>query len=96
VIKSESSSLDHVVDTTRGAHHDMDTVLKGADVITDSGTTNAGMDADIHEVTEGHNHFHDLLGKLTGGCENQSLAIANGDIQSLKNANGEGGGFTSS
>mmetsp|Transcript_5328 Transcript_5328/g.11651 ORF Transcript_5328/g.11651 Transcript_5328/m.11651 type:complete len:229 (+) Transcript_5328:268-954(+) len=43
-IQSQRTTVDHVVDTTRRSHNNMDARLKGADVITHSGTSNTGVD----------------------------------------------------
>jgi hypothetical protein len=96
MIKSESSSLNHIIDTTGGTNDDMNAILKSADVVPNSSTTNASVDADVHEVTKGHDDFDDLLSKLTSWSKDQSLAIADSDIQSLENPDGEGGSLPGS
>ena len=64
-VEAQGSALDHVVDTPRSAHHHMHTVLEGADIVTNGGTTHASVDLDVHEVAQGADHFLDLQGKLS-------------------------------
>lgn len=74
----------------------MHTFLEDADIVSDSGTTDAGVHLDIHEVTEGSDHLVDLKSKLSGGGQDDGLASSQLNIQSLQNADGEGGGLASS
>jgi hypothetical protein len=92
----EESSLDHVLDTTRGSDDDLGTVLKSLHVITNAGTTNAGVALDVHEVTDSNNDLLDLLSQLTGWREDQSLALLDVGVKLLKDGNGESGGLSSS
>jgi hypothetical protein len=77
MIKTKSSSLNHIIDTTRSANDDMHTILKGTNIFTDSCATNAGMDLDVHEVSKRHDDFHDLLSKFTSGSKDKSLTVTN-------------------
>jgi hypothetical protein len=72
----------------------MYTSLEGTDVITHGGTTDTGMDLEIHVVTEGDDDLLDLLGKLTGGGEDERLALAKFGVEFGEGTNGKGGGFT--
>lgn len=65
-VQAECTALDHVVDTTRGAHHDVDTFLQGADIVADSGTTDARVDFDAHEVAKSTDDLLDLQGQFAG------------------------------
>lgn len=49
-VQAERPTADHVVRTTRGAHHNVDTVLECADVVSHSGTTHAGMNLQSTEI----------------------------------------------
>jgi hypothetical protein len=70
------------------------TGLKGTNVITDSGTSNAGMNLDLHVVTEGDDNLLNLLGKLTGGGKDKRLALAKLRVELGKGSNRESRGFT--
>lgn len=85
----EEAALDHVVDTAGGTDDDLGAVLEGLHVVTDAGTTNAGVALDVHEVTDGDDDLLDLLGKLTGGSQDQSLALLDSGVDLLENGNGE-------
>jgi hypothetical protein len=90
----EGTALDHVVNTSRGTDNDVDTILEDLHVVTDDSTTNAGMALDVHEVTNGDNDLLDLLSKLTGGSQNQSLALLDAQVDLLKDGDRESGGLS--
>lgn len=91
----EETTLDHVVDTAGGTNNDLGAVLEGLHVITNGGATNAGVALDVHEVTDGDNNLLDLLGKLAGGGEDESLAGLEAGVDLLENGDGEGGSLAS-
>lgn len=82
------------MDTTRGADDDVDTVLENLHVVTDDGTTNAGMALDVHEITNGDNDLLDLLGKLTGRGQDEGLALLDVQVDLLKDGDGESGSLS--
>ena len=92
----QESSLNHVLDTTRGTDDNLGTLLKSLHVITNAGTTNAGMALDVHEVTDGDNDFLDLLSQFTGGSKDQSLALLDVWVKLLEDGNGESSGLSGS
>jgi hypothetical protein len=94
VVQPEGATVDHVVDTTRSSHHDMDACLEGANVVADGGTADAGMDLKVHVITKGQDHLLNLLGQLAGGCQNERLALAEVFINMGQSANGKGGSLT--
>jgi hypothetical protein len=91
----EETTLDHVVDTAGGTDDDLGAVLEGLHVITNGGTTNAGVALNVHEVTDGDNDLLDLLGKLTGGSKDKSLAGLEGGVDLLENGDRESGSLAS-
>jgi hypothetical protein len=93
VVGLEDATLDHVVDTARSADNDLGTVLEGLHVVTDAGAANAGVALNLHEVADGNNDLLDLLGKLTGGSEDEGLASLDGGIDLLEDRDREGGGL---
>ncbi len=74
-VGAEEATLDHVVDTAGGSDNDLGAVLEGLHVIANTGSTNAGVALNVHEVTNGDNDLLDLLGQLAGGGEDKSLAL---------------------
>lgn len=92
-VRLEETALDHVLDTTGSTNNDLRTVLESLHVITNAGTANAGVALDVHEVTDGDDDLLDLLGQLTGGSENQSLAGLDAGVDLLEDRNGEGSGL---
>lgn len=84
------------MNTTRCSDNDLGSVLEGLHVITNAGTANAGVALNAHEVTNGNNDLLNLLGKLTGGREDESLAGLEGWVDLLEDGDGEGGGLSGS
>lgn len=91
----EEAALDHVVDTTWGTDNDLWTVLESLHVITNAGTTNAGVALDAHEVSDGNHDLLDLLSQLTGWGKDQSLASLDVWVDLLENGDGESSGLSS-
>ncbi|KAI6772526.1 hypothetical protein HG530_003484 [Fusarium avenaceum] len=91
----EETTLDHVLDTAGGTDNDLRTVLEGLHVITDAGTTNAGVALNVHEVANSDNNLLNLLSKLTGGGKDQSLALLDVGVDLLENRDGESSGLSS-
>ena len=90
----QEAALDHVLDTAGSTDHDLRTLLEGLHVITDAGTTNAGVALDVHEITDGDNDLLDLLGQLAGGGEDQGLALLDVGVKLLEDGNGESGSLS--
>ena len=93
VVGAESTSVDHVVDTAGGTDNNLGTLAELGHVLTDVGTTNAGVAVDVHVVTESDDDLLDLLGKLTGGSKDEGLDSLDGGVNALENGDGEGGGL---
>lgn len=89
----ESAATEHVVDATRSADDDVNAGLEGTSVLADGGTTDAGVALDVEVVTQGSHDLFDLLGKLSGGGENEGLALEDVVIEILEDAGAEGGGL---
>ena len=94
VVRLEDTALDHVLDTTGGADNNLGSVLESLHIITNAGAANAGVALNVHEVTNGNNDLLDLLGKLAGGGEDESLAGLDVVVQLLEDGDGEGSRFT--
>ena len=92
-VQAEGTTVDHVEDTAGGADDDVDAALEDADVVTDGGTTDAGVDLDLHVVAEGDDDLLDLLGQLTGRGQDEGLALTELGIKLAEGADGEGGGL---
>jgi hypothetical protein len=96
VVGLEDTALDHVVDTSGGANDDLGTILKGLHVLTDVGTTDTSVALDAHKVTNGNNDLLDLLGQLTSGSKDQSLAGVQVGVDLLQGGDRESGGLSGS
>jgi len=90
----EDTALDHIVDTARSANDDLGALLEGLHVLADIGTTDTGVALNAHEVTNGDDDLLDLLGKLTGRGEDQSLAGLEVGVDLLEGRDGEGSGLS--
>lgn len=89
----QDTALDHVVNTAGGTDNDLGTIPESGHVLTDVGTTNAGMALNAHEVTDGDNNLLDLLSQLTGGSKDERLARLQVGVDLLKSSDGESGGL---
>jgi hypothetical protein len=83
------------VDTAGGTNDDLGAVLESLHVIANAGATNAGVALDVHEVTNGDDDLLDLLGQLTGGSKNESLAGLDGGVDLLEDGDRESSGLAS-
>ncbi len=90
----QESALDHILDTTGSTDNDLRALLKRLHIITDAGTTNAGMALNVHEVSDSDHDLLDLLGQLTGRGENQSLALLDVGVKLLEDGDRESGGLS--
>jgi hypothetical protein len=95
-IGSEESALDHVLDATRSADNDLGTVLESLHIIANAGAANAGVALNVHEIADGDDDLLNLLSKLAGGGENQSLALLDSWVKLLQDGNREGRSLASS
>lgn len=91
----EETTLDHVLDTTRCPDDDLGAVLKSLHVIAHTGSTNAGVALNVHEVANGNNDLLDLLSKLTSRGQDEGLALLDSGVDLLKHRNREGGRLSS-
>lgn len=83
------------MDTAGGTDDDLGAVLERLHVITDRGAANAGVALNVHEVTDGDNDLLDLLGQLTGGGEDEGLALLDSRVDLLEGGDGESGRLAS-
>jgi hypothetical protein len=95
VVGAKDTALDHVVDTARGTDNDLGTLLESLHVVTNVGTTNAGVALNVHEVTDGDNDLLDLLSQLTGGSKDEGLASLDVGVELLQSGDGESGSLSS-
>jgi hypothetical protein len=94
VVGLQDATLDHVLDTAGSADNDLGAVLEGLHVVTDAGAANAGVAGNVHEVTNGDNDLLDLLGKLTGGGEDERLAGLDVGVDLLEGGDRESSGLS--
>jgi len=73
----------------------MDTGLEDTLILTDTGSTNTSMDLDAKVVSESTHDLLDLLSKLSGGSQDESLALDKGEVELLQDTRAESGGFAS-
>jgi hypothetical protein len=95
VVGTKRAAVDHVINTARGTHDDLDALLELGHIFPDVGSANTSMALNIHVITKGDHDFLDLLSKLTRRGEYQSLGTLNGHIELLKDGDGECGGLSS-
>jgi hypothetical protein len=93
-IQTQSTTVDHIKDTTWGTNDNVDSSLEGTNVVTDGGSSDARVDLNVHVVSQGDDNLLNLLGQLTSWGKNQSLAFAELGIKGGKSTDGKGGSFT--
>jgi hypothetical protein len=89
-VRLEEAALDHVLDTAGRADNHLRALLESLHVIANTGSTNAGVALDVHEVTDGDNDLLDLLRQLAGRGQDQGLALLDALVDLLENGDGEG------
>lgn len=77
------------MDTTRGSDNDVNTILKNLHIITNDSSSDTSVAFNVHEVADSDDDLLDLLSKLTGRGQNQSLALFDIQIDLLKDRDGE-------
>jgi len=77
------------VDTAGSPDYDLRAILESLHIVPDAGSANASVALDVHEIANGDNHLLDLLSQLTGGSQNQSLALLDIGIDLLQDRDGE-------
>jgi hypothetical protein len=90
----EGTALNHVVNTTRSTNNDMDTILENFHVVTNDSSSDTSMTLDVHEIADGNNDLLDLLGKLTGGSQDQGLALLDAEVDFLQDGDRESSGLS--
>jgi hypothetical protein len=95
VVGAEDTALDHVLDTAGGTDNNLGTLLESLHVVTNVGTTDAGVALNVHEVTDGDNNLLDLLSQLTGGSKDEGLASLDVGVELLQSGDGESGSLSS-
>lgn len=85
----QEPTLDHVLDTARRTDNDVGAVLEGLHVLTNTGTTNAGVALNVHEVANSDDDLLDLLRQLAGRGENEGLALLEARVDLLEDRDGE-------
>jgi hypothetical protein len=86
--------LDHIVNTAWGTNDNLGTFLKSLHIITNAGSTNAGVALDVHEVTNGNNDLLNLLSQLTGWGKDQCLTLLDVWVELLEDGDGECGSLS--
>lgn len=95
VVGAKDTARNHVLDTARGTNNDVGTLLKSLHVVTNVGTTNAGVALNVHEVTDGDDNLLNLLSQLTGGSKDEGLASLHIGVELLQSGDGESGSLSS-
>ena len=83
------------MNTAGSSDNDLRTILEGLHVLANTGTANASMALDAHEVADSNDDLLNLLSQFTGGGKNERLALLHIGIDLLENGNGESSGLAS-
>lgn len=91
IVGVEVALGDEVEDTPGGAHHDVDSALLEAFLVFgDDSAAHAGVAHDFEELADAHDDSLDLLGELTGGGQDEGLAVGGLGVDELENTNRKG------
>mmetsp|Transcript_34960 Transcript_34960/g.54646 ORF Transcript_34960/g.54646 Transcript_34960/m.54646 type:complete len:483 (+) Transcript_34960:1231-2679(+) len=90
LVGPKGATVDHVMDTARGADNNILARLQLPDILPNIGTTDASVALNLHIVSKSEHHLLDLLGKLTGRSQNEGLAILDIGVNPLQASDGEG------
>jgi hypothetical protein len=74
----------------------VDTLLELGHSLANGSSTDGSEALDVHVVSEGDENLLDLLGELTGGGEDESLGLLDGNVDGLEDRDGEGRGLAGS
>ena len=85
----QKAAINHVMNATGGPNDHLGAILESFHVLSDTSTTNTSMALDIHKISNCNNDLLDLLGELSGGCEDQGLALLDVGFDLLENRDGE-------
>mmetsp|Transcript_21792 Transcript_21792/g.47600 ORF Transcript_21792/g.47600 Transcript_21792/m.47600 type:complete len:334 (-) Transcript_21792:324-1325(-) len=81
VVSPQAAPAEHIIDATRGANNNVHASTQDASILTDASATHAGVALHLQVVTEGPHDLLNLLSKLTGGSQHQSLALLSVVVQ---------------
>ncbi len=90
----EDTTLDHVLHTSWCTDNDLRAILESFHIVPNACSANTCMALNIHEITDGDDHFLDLLSKLTSRCEDQSLTSLDVGVQLLQDGDRESCGLS--
>jgi len=76
----ESTSVDHVEDSTGGADNDLRSFGELGHILSDGGSTDTSVTVDVEVVSKGDNDLLDLLSKLSGRGEDKGLGLLDGGV----------------
>lgn len=84
-ISLEYAALDHILHTTGSTNDHLRPVLKRLHVIANACTSDTGMTLNVHEITNGHDDFLNLLRKLASRRQDQRLTSFHVRVELLQN-----------
>lgn len=96
VVGLKVTFLHHVVDSSWGSNDDVDTLFQNVNVFLDDGSSDARMDLDVAVFSERLDDNSDLDGQLSGGRDDEGLAVVGFGVDGLESSNGESSSFSSS
>lgn len=86
--------MDQVSNTAGSSDDDVDARFQLALIVTNIGTSDAGMDLDLQVIAQSADDDLDLLGQLASGGHDEGLDLVLGVVDTLEDGDGESGGLT--
>lgn len=75
MISFQEAFLHHVQDSSWGTYYNVNSLFENSDFISNDGTSDASVHFNTNELTDGLYDISDLLGELSGWCDNQGLSV---------------------
>ena len=92
----QSPPPNHVKYPPRGSRHHVLPVIKLPDVLSEIGSSDAGVTLDVHVVSKSQHDLLDLDGQLPGGRQTENLGLPHSGVNTLEDGAGEGRGLSCS
>jgi hypothetical protein len=88
-VRLQKPTLNHIVDATWRANNNLGSLLEGLHVLSNTGSANASVALDVHEVANSNNDLLNLLGKFSGRGQDEGLALLDVRVDLLENRDRE-------
>lgn len=75
MVSLQESLFHHIQDSSWGTDYNVNSLFKNSNFISNDGTSDASVHLDSDELTDSLDDVSNLLGELSGWCDNQGLGV---------------------